>query len=258
MRRRLAMAGSGMLAILALTGGSALAAVDPATLDQQQLDTSANGAYWGSVYTLAQTFTPAASGTLTAVSLNVGVNTPDAVNVVPAVAGDATVGIYATSTGIPTGSALATGTIAAGGIPGWYDLEFASPPTVAAGTLYAIVAKVGVGDYINWTGHCDGDVYTRGEALILDITDDSIWETILAWAAANEGGSNACEEDFAFRTYVTVPQATAQPTVAVTPPPTGTGMVPESRTDSAPLLVAAGLALAAAFVTIRRYGFVRR
>jgi hypothetical protein len=255
MRRRFAMAASGVLAILALTGGSALAAVDPATLDQGQSDTSANGAYWGTAYTLAQTFTPAVSGTLTAVSLNVGVNTPDAVNVVPAVAGDVTVGIYATSADVPTGSALATGAIAAGEIPAWYDLELASPPTVAAGTVYAIVAKVGVGDFINWTGHCDGDVYTRGEALILD---ESTWQTIPAWAVANDASSNACEEDFAFRTYVTAPQATAQPTVAVTPPPTGTGTLPESRTDSAPLLVAAGLALATAFVTIRRYGLVRR
>jgi hypothetical protein len=245
-----------VVAVLALPA-STFALVIPGTLDQHQ-DSGPDGQAWSPNYMLAQTFTAGLTGSLDAATVTLAaveqINTAGLVQ--PQAIGDLEVAIYATSGGLPTGVSLAHEDFT--GVTGATTLvaEFSTPTQVTAGTQYALVLQPGASNWVNWLGVCDSNPYAGGQALVFDVNNNPSWLTLPDWAVAAD--SSACINDFEFSTYVTVPQATAQPTVAVTPPPTGTGMVPESRTDSAPLLVAAGLALAAAFVTIRRYGFVRR
>jgi hypothetical protein len=253
-----------VVAVLALPA-TTLALVIPGTLDQHQ-DSGPDGQQWGSAYILAQTFTAGLTGSLDAATVSLAaveeINKAGVVQ--PQAIGDLEVAIYATSVGLPTGVSLAHEDFT--GVTGATTLvaEFSTPTQVTAGTQYALVLQPGTGGLVNWLGVCDSNPYAGGQALVFDVNNNPSWLTLPDWAVAAD--SSACINDFEFSTYVTVPQATAQPTVAVTPqptvavtpPPTGTGTLPGSRTDSAPLLVAVGLALAAAFVTIRRYGLVRR
>jgi hypothetical protein len=242
--------------MLALTTGSALAVPIPGTLDQQQTDTSAG--YWMNMNQYrAQTFTAGMTGTLNGVSIQTQVGDTAAV-AVPAAAGDYSVEIWATSGGVPSGaSALASNTVV-GDTGGLVIVAFSSPPSVVAGTQYAIRLVVDAGGEINWLGVCQSNLYAGGQALVYDVSGAATWQTIADWATAND--AKACALDFAFATYVTAAQATPQPTAPVTPPPTATtaDTAPENGSSAPVLLLFAGLASAAAFVTIRRYGLVRR
>jgi hypothetical protein len=252
--RRIGMVLAALTAMLALTTGSALALVIPGTLDQQQTDTT-SGLYLGSNFYRAQTFTAGATGTLDAVTIHTGSQAPSLV--APAAAGDYSVEIWATSAGVPSGaSALAAETVA-GDPGGAVVVIFTSPASVVSGTQYAIRLVPDAGGAISWLGNCETDNYAGGQALIYDVLNYPTWRTVPAWAA--DADSSACLLDFAFATYVTAPQATAQPTAAVTPPPTATktGATPDNQSGAPVLLVFAGLASAAAFVTIRRYGLFR-
>jgi hypothetical protein len=239
-----------LAAMLALTTGSVLAT---GTLDQAQTSTIATKE-WGSGFPLAQTFTAGATGVLDTVSVNMFI--PAVLNVQPAAAGDFTVEIWATTSGLPSGaSALATSTALTGG--GWVDAAFTSPTSVVSGTMYAIklVHPTGV---IDWTGDCQTDNYVPGQALVFDVS----WQTVPAWGIANDTGA-ACMLDFAFRTFVTpnaTPAPSSTPAPTATPPPTATSTsaTPENHSGAPVLLLFAGMATAAAFVAIRRYGLVRR
>jgi hypothetical protein len=82
---------------------------------------------------------------------------------------------------------------------------------------------------------------------------DGTWKTILQYAQDHPPLTQqvVCAQDFAFKTYV----------LGMTPPPTGTGGSGESRDSGSPMLLFAGLAAAAAFVTIvstRRLATSRR
>jgi hypothetical protein len=253
--RRIGVVLAAAAAMLALTTGSALALVIPGTLDQQQTDTS-SGYYMNMNQYRAQTFTAGMTGALDAVTIGTGTNEPSLV--APAAAGDYSVEIWATTGGVPSGaSALAAQTVT-GNPGGVVVVVFSSPPSVVAGTQYAIRLVVAAGGEINWLGNCQADSYAGGQALVYALDGAQTWQTVPAWA--NDVDASACMLDFAFQTYVTAAQATPQPSVAVTPPPTATGAstAPDNQSGVPFLIVLAGLASAAAFVTIRRYGLVRR
>jgi len=98
---------------------------------------------------MAQVVTPGISGTLTKVALGIA-NSGTATNL--------TIGIYPAASGVPTGSALASTTITdfSGMSTGqaMFDIDFATPTAVTAGTTYAIVATttdpIGPGAGFKW------------------------------------------------------------------------------------------------------------
>ncbi len=103
------------------------------SLDQQSLDRGTINYVYSTLWN-AQTFTPSYSGYITAVSLwGARVGT---------VTGDATVYIYATADGKPTGSALTSTSFVASTwstSEAWHDIAFNSPIYLEAGTVYSIV-----------------------------------------------------------------------------------------------------------------------
>ena len=242
MRRRIAALAAGFAVILTLVAGGPVAAAR--TPDQAQDAATTGGAFWGNVFALAQTFTPNTTGKLDTVELRLQVQIP-AADVRPAVPDNLTVAIFATTAGLPSGSALATGGREIPNIEDWYDFAFTPPPDVVKGTVYAIVASPVAGAFIDWPGVCGSDPYTRGEALIKDSRSNAGWMTLPAWALANQGSPAVCQEDFAFRSYVTAPGSTA-------PPTSTSGSQTEKSSGSSIVLLFAGFAAAAAFVTARR------
>ena len=88
---------------------------------------------FGKTTYLSQGFTPAQTGQVVRVKLYLKYST--------GTAADITVGLYATSSGIPTGSALATATISSftSTTPQWYAADFAAPYQTTGGTTYALV-----------------------------------------------------------------------------------------------------------------------
>jgi hypothetical protein len=237
-----------VVAALALPA-SALALVIPGTQDQHQ-DSGPDQQQWDENYLLAQTFTAGTSGTLEAVTLNVGdtvvLEKSDLFQLTAY--GDLVVGIYATSGGLPTGVALASASFT--GVTSGTTLiaEFGSPPALTSGTQYAIVLQAGTAGLINWLGVCDGDPYTGGQALVFDTIDNPSWLTLPAWATAAD--SSACINDFAFSTYMAA---------NATPPPTSTATSQPATQDGAPLMLLAVLfGGLAAFVTILKVRPFRR
>ena len=83
--------------------------------------------------------------------------------------GTVTVGIYATSGGLPTGSALVTNTINGNDLPevspGVWKLIIFAPTALAAATKYAIVVSASSGDlsnYLCWRADASSPAYTGG------------------------------------------------------------------------------------------------
>jgi hypothetical protein len=272
--RRLGATLAAVAAVLALTAGSTLAV---AHADQSQIVITGNSAEWNSNFTLAQTFTAGITGTLAEVDLYVGVTPQQVVNVVrPAVIGDTSITVFPTTGGIPSGSAIAAESVnLVDTLPGWVVFNIPSGPAVTAGTQYAIAITENNPSTatINWYGDCATDNYSGGQALTNDFTNNG-WHTVTAWSAG-QGSSFAayCQQDFAFRTFVTVPVppdptptavqsfqgATSAPTVAATPPPTSTSQNHDGGNGSLAIAVlVASFAAGAAFVAHRRYGLARR
>lgn len=110
-------------------------------------------------------------------------------------AGNATVGIYATSSNLPTGSSLCTATATAANwtVNTWQTFTFVSPYTLTAGTQYAIVLDCSAGDssnYIRWNCQSSGNVYADGRHCI----------------SPDSGGTWAnytADRDATFKTYYT-------------------------------------------------------
>ncbi len=250
-----------LVASLAFAGGAA-AVVIPGTLDQHQ-NSGPDSAYWNQNYSVAQTFTAGLTGSLDAVTFNLGTAQPE---VVPAAVGDLSVQILATSGGVPSGSPLATENITGAVSGGLYLVTFTSPASVASGTQYALVLTPGTSSLLDWLGVCGSDAYAGGSALVFDSANHPSWMTVPAWASAEE--SNACTQDFEFATYVTEaatpsPTATAPATATalstVTAPPTATAPVPADTSRGEPMLLilASGLALAGALLALKRVRAVR-
>jgi hypothetical protein len=171
-----------LAAFVLVTAASASAG----TLDQQQTSFNTNV---GLVTTQsgAETFTDGISGVLDRADLNLmKVGTPPST---------VTVEIRTTYAGIPTATALATGTIATSAIGAsgaFVPVVFATPALVTAGTQYALVAYSGgsVGNAVGWSVQDSGS-YAGGEAFI---SNDPIPP------GANWGLVST--RDFAFKTYV--------------------------------------------------------
>jgi hypothetical protein len=267
-----------VVAALALTlgaAGAALAAVPPGTLDQKHecaaggcnslTDAHPDAEYplWysqngnnGANVGLGQTFTAGISGTLTGVELFL--NRLDAT--APA---NLTIQIESTSNGDPSGTVLASATVATSSIPttaGWVGVTFATPPTVAAGTVYAItlpdLPQQDVAPWLVWgldsTATAAYTDYAGGEAYA---SVAGAWATLAR--VLNDGDSG--NADLAFRTYVTAaatptPTATASPRATPTPtlpsqPPTD-AVAPQGTTGSGGATMLVGLLAAVAAVSL--------
>lgn len=176
--------------------------LNPANLDQQNstLGTSGVGitiTTWG-----GQTFTPAISGALKAVDINLFCS--GCTGTTPAL----TVSVRATSGGLPTGADLATATINgfSSGASGDYTAVFATPAALTAGTMYAIVirptANPSPGTYAltrSGTSTTGADVYAGGSR-VAGATSGTVWSIPLTGGIATDAG---------FRTYMQTGNAPA-------------------------------------------------
>ncbi|MEP6740891.1 MAG: carboxypeptidase regulatory-like domain-containing protein [bacterium] len=112
--------------------------LNAANVDQQNLTVSNSGYGFTNTSWAAQTFQPAVTGQLTRVDLDLFCSACSGANP------NITVSIRATSGDLPTGADLATATIPgfSSGSGGFFTANFASPPTLTAGTRYAIVFRL--------------------------------------------------------------------------------------------------------------------
>lgn len=191
------------------------------TLDQSQTNAGSPQGLLGYHNVRGQSFAAGLTGTLDAVEVVASLEGADGA---PAPEGDdATIALWATSGGLPTGSSLAQARVHIGNTVG--VIEWTLSQAVTAGTVYAITLVPDQRLYLDWKGSCDGDAYTRGEALMLDNGfDPATWETLAHWRTSNQQ-SSPCMRDQAFNTYVTVaatPTPTPTPTPTATPAPTAT------------------------------------
>ncbi|PYS80345.1 MAG: hypothetical protein DMF67_20690 [Acidobacteria bacterium] len=112
--------------------------LDLPAIDQQNTNVSTSGAAFSSVSWFGQTFTPSITGQATKVDVDLFcftcTGTPP--NVV--------ISIRNTSGNLPTGADLASATIpfSTSGAGGFFTATFATPPTLTAGTQYAIVVRM--------------------------------------------------------------------------------------------------------------------
>jgi len=170
-----------------------------ATLLDQQASFKGDGSWSGVVssQSMAQVFTPGISGTLTKVAL--GIAKPNPVT-------DLTIGIYSAASGVPTGSALASTTVTdfTGMSTGqvMFDVDFATPTAVTAGTTYAIVATTTDTGAFQWFYASD---YIGGDA-----------------ASLVSGGGwtpNPSNSELTFATYVSTPSSSSSSVPATGPAP---------------------------------------
>src|ERR1035437_3820682 len=172
-RRALAICAS--LLLVALVPGSTLAIPSTSNLDQHNDHaTPLSSHFVGTGSDLAQTFTAGKSGLLSGVDLYV--------NADPSVS--LPVSIEATTSGLPTGSALASASSTVSSTAGWVHFSFTTPLSVVKDTVYAIVYNTSDGGA--WFGSTD--TYPGGQGFILDPP----WTPTV----------NLTVADFAFRTYV--------------------------------------------------------
>jgi hypothetical protein len=181
--------------------------------------------------TMAQTFKPAISGKLDGISLwTFGTMYAPEVTV--------TAQIRTVSGGAPTGKALplatsspdvlAQATSTVSGIDGtWVDFAFSSPPTLWAGTEYAIVFD----GFAGWCGSPQASSYANGRAFAFDTTTES-W--IAETDVTDSGEQGTVLRDWAFHTYMTASGAT--------PPPTGAALPSGSVSQTPPFPVVALIA----------------
>jgi len=193
------ISGSVVLAITIAPTASA------ATLLDQQASFKGDGSNWGfnSSISKAQVFTPGISGTLTKVALGLGIDTNVTVT-------NFTIGIYSAASGVPTGSALASTTVtdftgmSAG--QAMFDVDFATPTAVTAGTTYAIVATT-------------TDSFSSGSGWFMWFLAS---DYIGGYAATNTGSGWNLEPTypaFTFATYVSTPSSSSSSVPATGPAP---------------------------------------
>jgi hypothetical protein len=137
--------------------------LDPPLVDQQNLTVTNSGFAVNATSWVAQTFQPAVTGRLARVDVNLFCSS--CTGTTP----NLTVSIRATSGDLPTGADLATATITGfnSGAGGLFTANFATPPTLTAGTRYAIVVRPvsnpSAGTYAYVTSDAAGpDVYPNG------------------------------------------------------------------------------------------------
>lgn len=141
---------------------------------------------------VAQVVTPGISGALTTVDLLLSRDN--------AVRADLSLGIYRTTGGLPTGTALATSVKTYGQIdPGraWVTFNFLDAPLVSAGTQFALVLSTAEapGNTYLWAVQGTANAYSGGAA---------------SWNYLNSGWTFG-NFTTAFRTYVTMANSGATP-----------------------------------------------
>jgi hypothetical protein len=169
--------------------------VNTPNVDQQSTTLGTSGVgititTWG-----GQTFTPAVTGQLTKADINLFCS--GCTGTTP----NLTLSVRATSGGLPIGADLATATITgfSSGASVYYTGTFASPPTLTAGTVYALAirptANPSVGIYAltrSGTSTAGADVYAGGSR-VSGATSGTVW------SIPTTGGVTT---DTGFRTYM--------------------------------------------------------
>jgi len=158
--------------------GTALAG----TLDQQQPNGEGASLQIQNTQSLAQTFTAGLTGGLDQVDLKLSGTGPTQPLIVE---------IRNSTAGSPGGTVLASGSIptsAAPAVTAFVSLGFATPPPVAAGTQYAIVAYTGGADLYGW-GAAVTNPYAGGTTFGTATSPPVTWTAFPA-------------VDLAFKTYV--------------------------------------------------------
>lgn len=119
------------------TSANNVVLAQPTLIDQQNTSVTTSGFGFSSTAWFGQTFTAAASGQLTKVDVNLFCS--GCTGTTPNI----TVSIRNTASNLPTGADLATATITgfSSGAGVYYTATFATPPTLASGTQYAIVVR---------------------------------------------------------------------------------------------------------------------
>jgi hypothetical protein len=174
--------------------------LNPVTLDQQNTTIGdAGGNVFGGVITSTtfggQTFTAAISGTLHAADINLFCN--GCTGTTP----NLTVSVRATSGGLPTGADLASATIPgfSDDVAAYYTATFASPATLTAGTMYALVVRPvsnpSVGTYaLSRSGASGaGDNIYAGGTRVSDSANGTSWSIPLTGGVSTDAG---------FKTYM--------------------------------------------------------
>lgn len=184
--------GSGSTIDIAISPGDIkLAHGGGEALDQSSADSSNSGNAMSNTTWWGQTFTPATSGTLTKLDVELfcsgctGTTSSQVIN------------IQATSGGLPTGAVLATATIPAfsSGFGTYYTVTFGSPATLTAGTVYVFTvhssAAISAGTYA--VVRTTNNLYAGGQSL-LSSTSGASW-----------GTPSGASKDLEFHTYITTP-----------------------------------------------------
>jgi hypothetical protein len=165
------------------------------SLDQQNTTLGSSGVgititTWG-----GQTFTPAVTGQLTKADINLFCS--GCTGTTP----NLTLSLRATSGGLPTGADLASATVTGNGSgsSSYFTGTFASPPTLNAGTVYALVIRPTVnpspGTYAltrSGTSTAGANVYAGG-ARVSGATSGTVWSTPTTGGITTDAG---------FRTYI--------------------------------------------------------
>jgi uncharacterized repeat protein (TIGR01451 family) len=160
------------------------------TIDQKNTTLSNSGVgitttTWG-----GQTFTPAISGQLTRVDINLFCS--GCTGTTP----NLTLSLRATGGGLPTGADIASATITGfnSGAAVFYTASFGVPPTLTAGTLYAVVirptANPSPGTYA--LTRSSNDVYAGGTR-VSGATSGTVWSIPLTAGSSTDAG---------FKTYM--------------------------------------------------------
>ncbi len=173
--------------LAASPGDAVLAKPD---IDQQNTTVGTSGVgitvtTWG-----GQTFTPSRTGLLTKVDINLFCS--GCTGTIP----NLTLSLRATSAGLPTGADLASATITgfSSGSAVFYTATFGSPPTVTAGTQYALVirptANPAPGTYAltrSGTATAGSDVYAGGTR-VAGATSGTVWSIPLTGGVSTDTG----------------------------------------------------------------------
>jgi hypothetical protein len=159
-------------------------------IDQQSTTLGTSGVgitttTWG-----GQTFTPSVTGQMTQVDINLFCS--GCTGTIP----NLTLSLRATSGGLPTGADLATATITgfSSGASAYYTTNFATPPTLTAGTQYALVIRPTVnpspGTYAltrSGTSTAGADVYAGGTR-VSGATSGTVWSIPLTGGVSTDAG----------------------------------------------------------------------
>lgn len=176
---------SGELSGVNTTAGGDLVLANPLATDQQNQSLSTSGVgitvtTWG-----GQTFTPSVTGSLNKVDINLFCS--GCTGTLP----NLTVSLRATSGGLPTGADIASATITgfSSGASNFYTATFSTPPTVNAGTLYALVIRPvtnpSPGTYA--LTRSATDVYAGGQR-VAGATSGTAWSVPLTSGASTDAG----------------------------------------------------------------------